>query len=242
MNKKPVALVTGGTKGIGYAIANALTNENYFVIANYSKDSQKAKEVEKENSNITTKRFDVSNNTETKNAIEQIYKTYGHIDVLINNAGIIKDKFTHKMDINDWESVLNTNLNSAFHCTRNILPKMREKNFGRIISLSSVNALQGQVGQSNYCASKAGLIGFTKAIALENAKKNITANVVAPGYIETEMLASIDPDIIKNEILKKIPQGRLGRVNDIAKTILFLISSDYITGETISINGGMYMK
>lgn len=242
MNQKPVALVTGGTKGIGLAIANALTNENYFVIANYKNDPQRAKEIEKENNSIKTKRFDVSNNAETKNAIEQIYKAYGPIDVLINNAGIIKDKFTHKMNIKDWESVLNTNLNSVFHCTRNILPKMREKNFGRIISLSSVNALQGQMGQSNYCASKAGLIGFTKAIALENARKNITANVVAPGYIETEMLSSIAPDIIKNEILKKIPQGRLGSVKDIAKTILFLISSDYITGETISINGGMYMK
>jgi len=241
--KNKMVLVTGGARGIGKSICELLANHGYKVICNYINSKDDAENLAKNHSNIITKKFDVSNYEETLTAIKEIENDHGAIDILINNAGITKDRFIHKMSIQEWDDVLKANLYSAFHCTRTILPRMREQNFGRIICLSSVNALQGQMGQANYCASKAALSGFIKAIALENASKNITANLVAPGYVDTDMTKSISEDIC-NSLKTKIPMNRFGQPNEIAKTILFLIedSTSYITGETISINGGMYMN
>lgn len=241
--KNKMVLVTGGARGIGKSICELLANNGYTVICNYINSKEDAEDLAKTHPKIFTKKFDVSNYDETLNAIKEIENDHGAIDILINNAGITKDRFIHKMSIQEWDDVLKANLYSAFHCTRTILPRMREQNFGRIICLSSVNALQGQVGQANYCASKAALSGFIKAIALENASKNITANLVAPGYVDTDMTKSISEDIC-NSLKTKIPMNRFGQPNEIAKTILFLIedSTSYITGETISINGGMYMN
>lgn len=241
--KYKMVLVTGGARGIGKSICELLANNGYTVICNYINSKEDAEDLAKTHPKIFTKKFDVSNYDETLNAIKEIENDHGAIDILINNAGITKDRFIHKMSIQEWDDVLKANLYSAFHCTRTILPRMREQNFGRIICLSSVNALQGQVGQANYCASKAALSGFIKAIALENASKNITANLVAPGYVDTDMTKSISEDIC-NSLKTKIPMNRFGQPNEIAKTILFLIedSTSYITGETISINGGMYMN
>jgi len=241
--KNKMVLVTGGARGIGKSICELLANNGYAVICNYINSKADAENLAKNHSNIITKKFDVSNYEETLTAIKEIENDHGAIDILINNAGITKDRFIHKMSFQEWDDVLKANLYSAFHCTRTILPRMREQNFGRIICLSSVNALQGQMGQANYCASKAALSGFIKAIALENASKNITANLVAPGYVDTDMTKSISEDIC-NSLKTKIPMNRFGQPNEIAKTILFLIedSTSYITGETISINGGMYMN
>ena len=241
--KNKMVLVTGGARGIGKSICELLANHGYKVICNYINSKDDAENLAKNHPNIITKKFDVSNFDETLTAIKEIETDHGAIDILINNAGITKDRFIHKMSFQEWDDVLKANLYSAFHCTRTILPRMREQNFGRIICLSSVNALQGQMGQANYCASKAALSGFIKAIALENASKNITANLVAPGYVDTDMTKSISEDIC-NSLKTKIPMNRFGQPNEIAKAILFLIddSTSYITGETISINGGMYMN
>tara|TARA_B100000131_G_scaffold320937_1_gene370324 strand:+ start:1114 stop:1854 length:741 start_codon:yes stop_codon:yes gene_type:complete len=240
---KKVVLVTGGSRGIGKSICALLADNNYFVVCNYINSKTEAEKLASNHDNIVTQKFDVSNYEDTVNSIADIENNYGPISVLINNAGITKDRFIHKMSVDEWDQVLKANLYSAFNCTRSILPNMRNKNFGRIICLSSVNALKGQVGQANYCASKAALSGFIKAIALENASKNITANLVAPGYIDTDMTKKISKEIC-DDIKTKIPMNRFGQPNEIAKTILFLVdeATSYITGETISINGGMYMN
>tara|TARA_B100000427_G_scaffold243970_1_gene206951 strand:- start:4153 stop:4893 length:741 start_codon:yes stop_codon:yes gene_type:complete len=240
---KKVVLVTGGSRGIGKSICALLADNNYFVVCNYINSKTEAEKLASNHDNIVTQKFDVSNYEDTVNSITDIENNYGPISVLINNAGITKDRFIHKMSVDEWDQVLKANLYSAFNCTRSILPNMRNKNFGRIICLSSVNALKGQVGQANYCASKAALSGFIKAIALENASKNITANLVAPGYIDTDMTKKISKEIC-DDIKTKIPMNRFGQPNEIAKTILFLVdeATSYITGETISINGGMYMN
>tara|TARA_B100000427_G_scaffold87767_1_gene72178 strand:- start:2591 stop:3328 length:738 start_codon:yes stop_codon:yes gene_type:complete len=236
-------LVTGGARGIGKSICSLLAKNGYFVICNYINSKSGADELADSHDNIIAKKFDVSNYDDTSQSIHDIEQEYGPINVLVNNAGITKDRFIHKMSLNEWDAVLKANLYSAFNCTRNILPNMRKENFGRIICLSSVNALKGQIGQANYCASKSALSGFIKAIALENASKNITANLVAPGYVDTDMTKNIAKEIT-DDIKTKIPMNRFGKPNEIAETILFLIneSTSYITGETISINGGMYMN
>ncbi len=240
---KQVVLVTGGSRGIGSSICSMLAENNYFVICNYNNSKTDAEALASQYDNMVTKQFDVSSFEDTTAAIKEIENNYGPVSVLINNAGITKDRFIHKMSLIEWDDVLKANLYSAFNCTRSILPNMRDRNFGRIICLSSVNALKGQVGQANYCASKSALSGFIKAIALENASKNITANLVAPGYIDTDMTKNIAKEIT-DDIKTKIPMNRFGKPNEIAKTILFLVgeATSYITGETISINGGMYMN
>lgn len=240
---KKLALVTGGTRGIGEAIAKKLQLDGCEVITTYIGKSESA-EAFTNATGIKTYKFDVAYFESCKNAIEQIEKDYGRsIDIVINNAGITKDRFIHKMSPDEWSAVINTNLNSCFNITRNVIEKMREKKFGRIISISSINGLKGQIGQANYAAAKAGIIGFSKSIALENANKGITVNVIAPGYVGTDMVKKIDPTILKG-IVSQIPVGRLAEPTEIAALASYLAgdSAGFITGATFSINGGQYMQ
>ena len=240
---KKLALVTGGTRGIGEAIAKKLQQDGCEVIATYIGRPESA-EAFTSSTGIKTYKFDVAYFESCKDAIEQIEKDYGRsVDIVINNAGITKDRFIHKMSPDEWSAVINTNLNSCFNITRNVIEKMREKKFGRIISISSINGLKGQIGQANYAAAKAGIIGFSKSIALENANKGITVNVIAPGYVGTDMVKKIDPTILKG-IVSQIPVGRLAEPTEIAALASYLAgdSAGFITGATFSINGGQYMQ
>ncbi len=236
-----VCLVTGGTRGIGAAVSILLSKNNYTVIANYANNDTKANEFSKAN-NINVKKFDVSNHEDCKEKINAIEKEFGPIGILINNAGITRDAAIHKMSLTQWIEVINTNLNSAFNLVSSVINSMRENNFGRIVHISSVNGQKGQFGQTNYAATKAGIFGFSKSLALEVASKGITSNVVAPGYINTEMVAAIREDILKT-IVDTIPAKRLGESAEIADMILYLISekAGYINGATFSINGGLRM-
>lgn len=237
-----IAFVTGGTRGIGEAISIHLKANGYHVIAAYATNHEKAENFSKEHA-IDTVCCDVTNEQQIKEVISSVLEKHGKIDVLVHNAGITRDSFFHKMDSQKWHEVISTNLNSCFYVTRPIIESMRAQNFGRIILLSSINGLKGQMGQTNYCAAKAGIIGFAKALALENAAKGITVNAIAPGYIETEMVAAIDAKIL-DQIKAQIPVGRLGKPEEIAKLVSFLAdeSSGFITGETININGGQYLS
>ncbi|HCU06018.1 MAG TPA: beta-ketoacyl-ACP reductase [Holosporales bacterium] len=237
-----VALVTGGIRGIGAAIAVQLKNDGYTVLANYVENEESAEKFSFDN-NIPVIRFNVSDAKMCQDAITKLQQQYGFIDTLIHNAGIIRDNFMHKSTYEQWDEVINTNLNSCYYVTRPLIEKMRENQFGRIVVLSSINALKGQVGQTNYCASKAGIIGFAKSLALENAKKGITVNIVAPGYIDTDMTKVI-PEKVKQSIIEQIPVGRFGKTEEIAKAVSFLCheSSAFITGETLNINGGQYLS
>lgn len=236
-----LVLVTGGTRGIGAAVAIDLKNKGYEVIANYNTNHDSAKAFKKEYG-ITVQSWDVSDANACQQNVRIIQEKFGPIEVLVHNAGITRDGFLHKMSPDNWHQVIQTNLNSCFHITQAIIGSMREKNFGRIVFTSSVNALKGQIGQTNYCAAKAGIIGFTKALALETASKNITVNVVAPGYINTEMVQVIAKPILE-KIIAQIPKNRLGESQDIAHAISFLVSDEasYITGETLNVNGGLYL-
>lgn len=236
-----ICLVTGGTRGIGAAISILLEKNNYKVIANYASNDQKALEFAEANS-IKVKKFDVSNYEDCKEKINSIEEEFGPISILINNAGITRDAAIHKMTQLQWSDVISTNLNSAFNLVSNVINGMRNNGFGRIIHVSSVNGQKGQFGQTNYAASKAAIFGFSKSLALEVAGKGITSNVVAPGYINTEMVAAIREDILKS-IVDTIPAKRLGESNEIAEMILFLISDkgNYINGATFSVNGGLRM-
>jgi acetoacetyl-CoA reductase len=240
MNK--LAIVTGGTRGIGAAISINLKESGYDVIANYRSNDMMAEKFNKEN-NIEIMKWDVSNFNECHQAINEICaRKNTHISVLVNNAGITKDSMMHKMPQEDWQEVIKTNLDSCFNMCSNVIKQMRDNNWGRIINISSVNALSGQLGQANYSAAKAGIIGMTKALALESASKNVTVNAIAPGYIATDMVKSI-PDKILSKIENSVPVKRLGQPQEIARAVSFLAHADagYITGETISINGGLYM-
>lgn len=238
-----LAIVTGGVKGIGSATSLALKNAGYTVIANYIVNAELAAEFTDKHK-ITTMRWDVSNIDECREAIKKIESDFGsNISILVNNAGITRDSIFHRMDELKWQEVINVNLVSCFNMCSVVINKMREQNFGRIVSISSINALAGQIGQTNYSAAKAGIIGFTKALARESAAKGITVNCIAPGYIGTDMLKSIPEEILKS-IIEQIPVKRLGRPEEIARAVLFLASdeSGFITGETLSINGGHYMS
>jgi acetoacetyl-CoA reductase len=241
MTDKKIALVTGGTRGIGAAISKYLLKQGYYVIANYHSRDDAAQTFKKE-TGVDVAKFDVSKFSDVQKNIAALVEQHGKIDVLVNNAGITKDGFLHKMSEDDWDVVIETNLKSAFNLCRAIIPVMRENDFGRIINISSINAQKGQFGQTNYCAAKAGLIGFTKALALEGARKNITANVICPGYIETEMTDAIPAEIL-TEIIKTIPAGRLGRPQEIGSLVSYLASveASYITGAVFSANGGQYL-
>ena len=241
MTKSRLALVTGGTRGIGAATALALKNNGYKVIANYLANEELALNFGKEH-DIIVKKWDVSNFQECTNALEEIEKEVGVVSILVNNAGITRDKMLHKMEVSFWQDVINTNLSSQFNMCSAVINQMRNQSYGRIVNISSVNALTGQAGQCNYSAAKAGIIGFSKALARESANKNITVNVVAPGYTKTDMTSAMSPEIL-DSIVKTIPVGRMGTVDDIARAILFLVAEEasFITGHTLSVNGGMNM-
>lgn len=239
---KQLAVVTGGTRGIGAAISRALKDEGYIVIAGYNSNSKSAQEFS-EKTGIITKMWDVSDHNSCIQAIKEIEEESGmSVSILINNAGITRDSMMHRMQKEGWNDVINTNLTSCFNMSNSVISKMRDNKFGRIVNISSINGLQGQVGQTNYSAAKAGVIGFTKALARENANKNITVNAIAPGYVKTDMVDNIPDNILQN-IINQIPVGRLGTPHEIARAVCFLISKDsgFITGETISINGGHNM-
>ena len=237
-----VALVTGGTRGIGAAISVALKEAGYSVAASYGGNDEAANAFSNE-TGIPVYKWDVGDFEACKEGVARIEADLGPIDVLVNNAGITRDGMFHRMSLENWNSVIKTNLDSLFNMTRNVIEGMRERGFGRIVSISSVNGQKGQMGQSNYSTAKAGLIGFTKALAQENAFKGITVNAVAPGYIGTEMVRAVPEDVLKSKILPQIPVGRLGEPEEIARCVVFLAGDDagFITGSTLSANGGQYM-
>jgi len=220
-----VALVTGGTRGIGAAISKALKAADYKVAASYAGNDAAAEKFKAE-TGIPVYKWDVSS-----------------VDVLVNNAGITKDGAFHKMTLEQWSAVINTNLGSLFNMTRQVIEGMRARKFGRVINISSINGQKGQFGQVNYSAAKAGDIGFTKALALENAKGGITVNAICPGYINTEMVQAVPKEVLEKSILPLIPVNRLGEPDEIARAVVFLAADEAgaITGSTLSINGGQYM-
>jgi len=236
-----VAVVTGGIRGIGRGISIQLKKAGYAVIATYQSNDAFAKELNTD-FGVDILKFDVSDFKSCEMAINTIKDRYGPVQILVNNAGITKDSTLHKMSIEQWQDVIRTNLDSVFNMCRLVIEDMRSANFGRIINISSVNAQKGQAGQTNYCAAKAGILGFTKALALETSGKGITVNAIAPGYIDTDMVRAI-PDVILDKIIALIPMQRLGTVDEVAKMVQYLASDEaaYITGSTISLNGGQYM-
>ena len=238
-----VALVTGGTRGIGAAIAKALAAEGHKVAATYAGNDEKAAAFTAE-TGIKTYKWNVADYAACTAGIAQIAEDLGPVDILVNNAGITRDAPFHKMTPEQWHECIDTNLNGVFNMTHNVWGSMRERKFGRIVTISSINGQKGQFAQANYAASKAGDIGFTKALAQEGARAGITVNVVAPGYINTEMMATIPEKVMNEVILPQIPVGRLGEPEEMARAVVFLASDDagFVTGSTISANGGQYMS
>ncbi len=236
-----VAVVTGGTRGIGEAISTGLQNAGYTVAAIYAGNDEAALRF-KEKTGIATYKFNVSDFEACEKALEQITSEIGPVEILINNAGITKDGTMHRMSYDQWNSVIQTNLASCFNMARLVIDGMRERNFGRIVNIGSVNGQAGQYGQVNYAAAKSGIHGFTKALAQEGAAKGITVNAIAPGYIDTDMVRAV-PENVLEKIIAGIPVGRLGDASEIARGVLFLVSDDggFITGSTLSINGGQHM-
>ena len=236
-----VALVTGGTRGIGEAISKGLKGAGFKVAANYAGNDAAAQKFKAE-TGINVYKFDVGDFVQCGQAVKQIEADLGPIDVLVNNAGVTRDGFFHKMTPEQWRDVIRTDLDSVFNCTRHVIEGMRSRGFGRIISISSINGQKGQVGQTNYSAAKAGIIGFTKALAQENANKGITVNCVAPGYIKTEMVAAMKPEALE-KVVATIPVGRIGECHDIARSVLFLAADDasFVTGATLTVNGAQYI-
>ena len=236
-----VALVTGGTRGIGAAISKGLKAAGYKVAASYAGNDAAAEKFKAE-TGIAVYKWDVSNFDACAEGVKKVEAEIGPVDVLVNNAGITRDTAFHKMTLEQWNAVINTNLGSLFNMTRPIIEGMRARKFGRIVNISSINGQKGQVGQSNYSAAKAGMIGFTKALAQENAKKGITVNAIAPGYIDTEMVQSV-PQNVLDRIVAGIPVGRLGTAQEIAACVAFLAREDasFITGACLTANGGQYM-
>jgi len=237
-----IAVVTGGTRGIGASISEALLKADYRVAATYQgNDAAALKFTEK--TGAQTYKFDVASYDACKEGVAKIYADFGHIDVLVNNAGISRDAFLHKMSPQKWREVMGTNLDSVFNMSRLVIEGMRERCFGRIINISSINAQSGMVGLTNYSATKAAIIGFTKALAQESAPKGITVNAIAPGYIDTELLSGVAPEVMA-KIIDKIPLKRLGKPEEIAAMVVFLASNQaaFTTGATFSVNGGQYMS
>jgi acetoacetyl-CoA reductase len=236
-----VAIVTGGTRGIGAAISTTLKQKGYRVAATYAGNDKAAQEFQAEHG-IPIYKFDVGVYAQCVEGLKRIEKEVGPVDIVVNNAGITRDAMLQKMAPEQWSDVLRVNLDSVFNMTRPVIEGMRARGWGRIVNISSINGQKGQLGQVNYSAAKAGMIGFTKALALENARKGITVNAIAPGYVDTEMVQAVPEDVLKG-IIAQIPVGRLGSANEIAKTVLFLVSEDagFMTGATLTINGGQYM-
>jgi acetoacetyl-CoA reductase len=238
-----VALVSGGTRGIGAAIAVALKAAGYSVAANYAGNDERAKAFEGE-TGIPVFKWDVSSYEACVEGIAKVEAALGPVDVLVNNAGITRDAMFHKMTPSQWSEVINTNLTGLFNMTHPVWSGMRDRGFGRVINISSINGQKGQMGQANYSAAKAGDIGFTKALAQEGAAKNVTVNAICPGYIGTEMVMAVPEKVMNERILPQIPVGRLGQPEEIARCVVFLASDDagFITGSTISANGGQYFS
>lgn len=236
-----IALVTGGTRGIGAAIAKALADAGHQVIATYQGNDEAASAFSRD-TGIPARKWDVTDFDACQSEVAAIEQEFGGIDVLVNNAGITRDGMLHKMGIDDWEAVIQTNLTSAFNMTRAVINGMRDRGFGRIIQISSINGQKGQMGQANYAAAKAGLVGFTKSVAQENARKGVTANVIAPGYVGTDMVAAV-PENVLEKIIGQIPVSRLGQVEEIGAAVVYLAgdAAGFVTGSTLSINGGQYM-
>lgn len=236
-----LAIVTGGTRGIGASISKILKINKFKVIANYNSNDAAAEEFSKKN-DIQVMKWDVSKYEDCSQNIEKIRKSHGNIEILVNNAGITKDAPLHKMKKEDWDKVINVNLNSVYNMSSGVINEMRINGFGRLVHISSVNGQKGQFGQTNYAATKSALVGFSKSLALESASKGITSNVIAPGYINTEMVAAIREDIL-SKIIETIPTKRLGDSDEIAEMVLYLVSekASYINGATFSVNGGLWM-
>ncbi|MBS9478262.1 acetoacetyl-CoA reductase [Ancylobacter radicis] len=237
-----VALVTGGTRGIGAAVSKALKAAGYQVAASYAGNDAAAAAFTAE-TGVPAFKWDVADFEACKAGIAAVEAALGPVEILVNNAGITRDGMLHKMTPDQWHAVIGTNLTSVFNMCRNVIEGMRERNFGRIVSISSINGQKGQMGQTNYSAAKAGEIGFTKALAQESARKGITVNAICPGYIGTEMVRAIPQDVLDKQILPQVPLGRLGEPEEIARCVLFLVADDagFITGATLSANGGQYM-
>ena len=236
-----IALVTGGTRGIGAAISMALKDAGYTVAANYAGNDEAAAKFTAE-TGIKTFKWSVADYDACAAGIAQVEAELGPVDVLVNNAGITRDAPFHKMTREQWQQVMDTNLSGVFNMTHPLWPGMRERKFGRIVNISSINGQKGQFGQANYSAAKAGDIGFTKALAQEGARAGITVNVICPGYIATEMVMAV-PEKVRESIIATIPVGRLGEPEDIARCVVFLASDEagFITGSTITANGGQYL-
>lgn len=236
-----VAIVTGGTRGIGRAISEALRDAGVTVAANYAGNEERAKAFTDE-TGIASYKFDVANYDDCQAACAQIASDLGPIDILVNNAGITRDGTLQRMSREDWDAVIDTNLGGCFNMVKAVFDGMKERKFGRIVNIGSINGQAGQYGQVNYAAAKSGIHGFTKALAQEGARNNITCNAIAPGYIDTDMVAAVPANVLE-KIVAKIPVGRLGHAEEIARGVLFLTSDDaaFVTGSTMSLNGGQHM-
>jgi len=236
-----VAVVTGGTRGIGWAISVALHEADYKVAANYAGNDEAARRFTQE-TGIAAFKFDVADFKACEAGVKRIEQELGQVEVLVNNAGITRDSVLHKMSPEQWGEVIATNLTSCFNMCRLVIEGMRERGFGRIVNIGSINGQAGQYGQVNYAAAKSGIHGFTKALAQEGASRGVTVNAIAPGYIDTDMVRAV-PQNVLDKIVARIPVGRLGHAEEIARGVLFLVSDQggFITGSTMSINGGQHM-
>ena len=236
-----VAIVTGGSRGIGEAISRGLKDAGYTVAANYAGNDEAARKFTDE-TGIKTYKWSVADYDACKEGIAKVEAELGPVDVLVNNAGITRDAMFHRMTPQQWKEVIDTNLTGVFNMTHNVWGGMRDRKFGRIVTISSINGQKGQAGQANYSASKAGDLGFTKALAQEGARAGITVNAICPGYIATEMVRAIDEKVLNEKIIPQIPVGRLGEPGEIAKIVVFLASDDagFVTGSTVSANGGQF--
>ncbi len=236
-----VAVVTGGTRGIGAAISTSLKEAGYIVAANYAGNDERARKFSAA-TGISIFKFDVSDFEQCQSGIQQISESLGAVEVLVNNAGITRDGTMHKMTFDQWDAVIQTNLSSCFNMCRAVIEGMRDRGFGRIVNIGSVNGQAGQYGQVNYAAAKSGIHGFTKALAKEGAAKNITVNAIAPGYVNTDMVKAVPAKVLE-KIIATIPVGRLGEAEDIARGVKFLVADEagFVTGSTIDINGGQHM-
>lgn len=239
--QKRTAIVTGGTRGIGRAISIALRQAGCDVAATYAGNASAA-EAFREETGVGVYRWDVGDYAACKSGVQQIEAAQGPTDILVNNAGITRDGFFHKMSPEQWTEVIRADLDSVFNMTHQVFPAMRERGFGRIINIASINGQKGQMGQTNYCAAKAGMIGFTRALAQEGAFKGVTVNAIAPGYIATEMVAALDAPVLQ-KIVAQIPVGRLGEADEVARCVAFLADekAGFITGSVLTINGGQYI-
>ncbi|MDP6140966.1 MAG: acetoacetyl-CoA reductase [Arenicellales bacterium] len=235
------AIVTGGTRGIGAAISTTLQQAGHKVAATYAGNDEAAQRFHDE-SGISVYKFDVADFEQCADAVSRIESDLGPVNILVNNAGITRDGTLHRMDFEQWNQVLQTDLSSCYNMCRNVIDGMRERGFGRIVNIGSVNGQAGQYGQVNYAAAKSGIHGFTKALALEGAAKGITVNAIAPGYVDTDMVRAV-PEKVLEKIIGTIPVGRLGYASDIARAVMFLVEDDagFVTGSTLSINGGQHM-